>query len=278
MSDAAIVAAPRTVRQMAFDRTEGAALAVCALLFVVSAAVTILWCGSMSAMGADMPMPGGWTMSMAWMRMPGQTWPAAGTTFLAMWIVMMAAMMLPSLVPMLLRYRAAIRGEGESGLGRLTVLVGLGYFFVWTLFGVAVYPTGVALAAIEMELPVVAQTVPVTVGVVVMMAGLLQFTAWKARHLECCRRLPECGRPLSADARTAWRHGVRLGLHCGYCCAGPIAVLLVVGVMDVRAMAAVTAAITAERLAPVGESVVRTVGVVLVAVGLLLIARGAALY
>ena len=47
--------------------------AVSAAVFAASAAVTIVWCASMSAMG-EMPMPGGWTMSMAWMRMPGQTW------------------------------------------------------------------------------------------------------------------------------------------------------------------------------------------------------------
>jgi hypothetical protein len=51
---------------------------VSALLFVASAAATIVWCASMSAMG-EMPMPGGWTMAMAWMRMPGQTWPGAGS-------------------------------------------------------------------------------------------------------------------------------------------------------------------------------------------------------
>src|SRR5947208_1105966 len=62
-------------------------LAVSALLFAASAAVTIVWCGSMSAM--DMAMPGGWTMSMAWMRMPGQTWPGAAAMFLGMWVVMM---------------------------------------------------------------------------------------------------------------------------------------------------------------------------------------------
>src|SRR5262245_52078518 len=78
-----------------------------ALLFVVSTAVTIVWCVSMSSMH-DMPMPGGWTMSMAWMRMPGQTWLDAALNFLGMWIVMMVAMMLPSLVPMLWRYRRAI--------------------------------------------------------------------------------------------------------------------------------------------------------------------------
>ncbi len=43
-------------------------------------------------------MPGGWTMSMTWMRMPGQTWAGAATTFLGIWVVMMVAMMMPSLV------------------------------------------------------------------------------------------------------------------------------------------------------------------------------------
>ena len=61
-----------------------------------------------------MPMPGGWTMSMAWMRMPGQTWPGAASSFLGMWVVMMVAMMLPSLVPMLLRYRRAVGRQGNA--------------------------------------------------------------------------------------------------------------------------------------------------------------------
>jgi len=90
----------------------------------------------MSAMG-EMPMPGGWTMSMAWMRMPGQTWPVAAASFLGMWVVMMVAMMLPSLVPMLWRYRQAVGRTGETRLGWLTALVGVGYFLVWTVFGMA---------------------------------------------------------------------------------------------------------------------------------------------
>jgi hypothetical protein len=89
-----------------------------------------------------------------------------------------------------------------------------------------------------------ARAVPIAVGVVVLIAGALQFTAWKARHLACCRGEPPCGRTLPADAGTAWRHGLRLGLHCSYCCAGLTAILLVIGAMDLRAMAVVTAAIT----------------------------------
>ena len=118
--------------------------AVSALLFFVSAAVTIVWCGSMSEMG-DMPMPGGWTMSMAWMLMPGQTWLGAAASFLGMWIVMMVAMMLPSLTPVLWRYRRAARRTTEGRLSLLTALVGVGYFFVWTLIGLAAFPLGAAI-------------------------------------------------------------------------------------------------------------------------------------
>ncbi|HYZ90395.1 MAG TPA: DUF2182 domain-containing protein [Myxococcales bacterium] len=210
---------------------------------------------------------------MTWMRMPGQTWLGAAASFLAMWVVMMVAMMLPSLVPMLRRYRDAVGRTGEARLGRLTALVGVGYFFVWTVFGIAAFPLGVALAAVAMQLPALARAVPTAVGLVVLIAGALQFTAWKARHLACCREAPENGRTLVADAGTAWRHGVRLGLHCSFCCAGLVASLLVIGVMDLRAMAVVAAAITAERLAPRWQRVTRAIGAIVIAAGLLLIGR-----
>jgi predicted metal-binding membrane protein len=245
---------------------------VSALLFAVSTAVTIVGCASMSAMG-KMPMPGGWTMSMTWMRMPGQTWPGAAASFLGMWVVMMVAMMLPSLVPMLWRYRKAVDRTGETRLGWLTALVGLGYFFVWTAFGMAAFPLGVALAAVEMQLPALARAVPIAAGVIVLIAGAFQFTAWKAHHLACCREAPGRGRTLPADAGTAWRHGLRLGLHCTYCCAGLTAILLIIGVMDLGAMAVVTAAITLERLIPAGDRVARAIGGVVIGAGLFLIAR-----
>src|SRR5215467_10871727 len=239
---------------------------VSVLLFAASAAVTIVWCVSMPAMGG-MPMPGGWTMSMAWMRMPGQSWPGAAVAFLGMWVVMMVAMMLPGLVPMLWRYRQAVEKTGATRLGQLTALMGVGYFFVWTLFGMTAFPLGIALAVVEMKLPALARLVPVAGGAVVLIAGVLQFTAWKAYHLACCRTAPGRARAVPADAGTAWRHGLRLGLHCSYCCIGLMAILLVVGVMDLRAMAVVTAAITVERLAPGGERVARAIGVVVVGAG-----------
>jgi predicted metal-binding membrane protein len=277
------VAPPRRVRQALSQagpgmvcgrRSERAFFLISALLFAASAAVTIVWCATMSAMG-EMPMPGGWMMSMAWMRMPGQTWSGAAASFLGMWVVMMVAMMLPSLVPMLRHYRQAVDRASEPRLGRLTALVSVGYFFVWTVFGIAAFPLGVTLAALEMALPALARVVPIAAGVVVLTAGTLQFTAWKVHRLARCRETLGRSRSLPADAGTALRHGLSLGLTCSYCCAGLTAILLGLGIMDLRAMAGVTVAITVERLAPAGERAARAVGAVAVGVGFYLIARAA---
>ncbi|MFC5524212.1 DUF2182 domain-containing protein [Rhodanobacter ginsengisoli] len=249
-------------------------LGTSAWLFAASATATVLRCASMSAMGG-MPMPGGWRLSMAWMRTGGQTWPGAAATFLGMWAVMMTAMMLPSLVPMLRRYREAVGRTDARHPGWLAVLVGAGYFLMWTAVGAAVFPLGTALATIEMRQPALARAVPFAAGAVVLLMGALQFTAWKAHRLACCRAAPGHGGRLRAAAGAAWRHGLRLGLDCICCCAGLTAILLVIGVMDLRAMAGVTAAITLERLAPAGERVARTIGAVAIAAGLLLIVRAA---
>jgi predicted metal-binding membrane protein len=256
--------------------SERAFFCTSAVLFAASATVTILWCASMSTMGG-MPMPGGWTMSMAWMRMPDQTWLDAAVSFIGMWMVMMMAMMLPSLLPMLRRYRDAVGGAGIPRLGWLTTLVGTGYFFVWMVLGVLIFPVGVLVASVEMQLPALARAVPIMSGAIVLIAGMLQFTAWKAHQLACCREVPRHGQSLRADTRSAWRHGLRLGLRCSCCCAGLTAILLVIGVMDLSVMAVVTVAITLERVAPAGTRFAQLTGGVIVASGLFLIWQAAGL-
>ncbi len=72
---------------------------------------------------------------------------------------------------------------------------------------------------------------------------------------------------MPADAGTAWRHGLRLGLRCCYCCAPLTTVLLVAGVMDLRAMAVVAVATATERLAPDGARIARVIGFAVIAAG-----------
>src|ERR1700730_9164282 len=125
-------------------------------------------------MSGGMTMPGGWTMSMAWMRMPAQTWLSAAAMFMLVWVMMMVAMMLPSLAP-ILRHRRERRW-----------FVATAYFSIWTIFGAGAYTIGMALARAAMHWQGFARTVPAAMAAALFLAGLLQITPWKAHHLACC--------------------------------------------------------------------------------------------
>lgn len=219
-------------------------LAVAGLLFAAGTAATV------GLATAGVPICGGGTMA-------GRLAGSDAASFLAMWLVMMPAMMMPSLVPVLRRYRRAVGGAGVP-IERLTALVAAGYFCLWTAFGLPAFALDVALPALG----------PCATGEVMLIAGALQFTAWKARALSCCRSLPGSIR-LAADADTAWRYGLHLGLQCGRSSAGLTAVLLALGMMDLGVMAIVTAAITVERVAPGGQRIAQAIGIVLIAAGML---------
>jgi len=268
------VVAPRRPRPPAGRTSRRALVAVPALLFVGSSALTVMWGMAMPEAGI-MPISGGPAMSMASMGTSGPRWPGAAVSFVTMWTAMMVAMMLPSLAPTLWRYHDAIDAMGAPRPGWQTVLVGVGYFSVWAAVGMAAFSLDVALAAARMPFPTLARAVPFTVGVVVLAAGAIQLTAWKARHLARCREASAPGGSIPTGSAAAWRHGLRLGVHCSLSCAGLTATVIAAGVMDLRAMAVVTAAITAERLTPAGARVARGIGVVAVWLGLLLIARAA---
>jgi predicted metal-binding membrane protein len=147
-------------------------------------------------------------------------------------VLMMAAMMLPSSALMLWRDREAARASGETRLGRRAAIVAAGYFLVWIAISVALVPIGATLADVA----------PAAAGTIVIAAGAFQLTPWKSRELACLdEQSSRAGAPL--------RHGVRLGVQCVRSCANLMAILLVMGPMNMRAMALVTAAIMAERIA-----------------------------
>jgi predicted metal-binding membrane protein len=230
-----------------------------------------------------MPMPGGCTTSMIWMRMPGQTWGEVVMGFVAMWCAMTAAMMLPCLLPMLWRYRRAIRGSAEPALEpgclrlhSLTARVALGYFGVYLLLGLCVLALGLTLAALVRLQPAVARLLPVLTGLVILVAGLNQFTRSKLQQLRQCRRALPTLLGSHDSSSSAWQHGLRLGVLCAHCCAGLMIILLVLGMMELRWMVPITAAITLERLGPAGEQVARASGVIAVTLGLLVLSRAVA--
>ncbi len=205
--------------------------------------------------------------------MPQQTWYGAAAGYLGMWMAMMVPMMAPSLVPMLARYRWSVRGADGIHLPGLMALVGVGYFVVWAVLGAAAYAAGAGVTVVEMRWGSVARWLPVAAGVVLLVAGGLQLTSWKARQLALCREGSGCGCPPGPGALSAWRHGLRLGVQCSLCCASLMLALLAIGMTDLVAMAAVTLAISAERLMPVPLRIARVAGVAIVVAGLLTIAR-----
>jgi predicted metal-binding membrane protein len=104
------------------------------------------------------------------------------------------------------------------------------------------------------------------------MAGLSQFSDWKARLLADCQT-PAHDMPARLGLLEALRTGTILGLRCCLSCIGPMAALTMGGLMDLRLMAAVTTAITAERLLSAETRVADAIGVVMAAAGLLLLVQ-----
>jgi predicted metal-binding membrane protein len=227
-------------------------------------------------MPGAMPMPGDWTMEMAWMRMPGQSWLDAGVMFSGMWAAMMVAMMLPSSLPMLLLYGRVVRSRGESHSGLLVWLMGGAYFVVWTLFGVVAFGMGVTVAGAAMRSTSVSQAVPLAAGAAFVVAGIYQLTPWKSACLTHCRD------PLELVARHlhgGWRGAISLGAHhglfCTGCCWALMLMQLIVGVMSIPMMIAVATVIALEKLLPRGQAIARLVGTVAIVAGLYVIARTA---
>ncbi len=207
------------------------------------------------------------------MTMPQQAWYGAAAGYLGMWMAMMVPMMLPSLVPMLSRYRRSVHGAEGIHLHGLTALAGVGYFVIWAVLGLAAYAAGAGVMAVEMRWGNVAQWLPVAAGGLLLVAGGVQLTSWKARRLALCREGSARGCPPAPNALAAWRHGLRLGVRCSLSCGSLMLALIAIGMMDLVAMAAVTLAISAERLAPAPLRVARVAGVAIVLVGVLTIAR-----
>ncbi|MBB5192276.1 putative metal-binding membrane protein [Silvimonas terrae] len=245
----------------------GTMAALCLACWLATAALST----PMAAMGG-MTMPGGWSMSMMWMRMPGQTWTSATAAFMQMWLVMMAGMMLPVLAPML--WQQHRRQAGRRGWPRawLTVVTGGGYFAVWAAVGLGIWMAGLPLAGLTMQHAGLARLVPFLSGVIVLLAGLAQFTRRKARLLARCHAA-SCHAQVTTTA-AAWRQGLVHGWHCNLCCANLTLVLLVCGMMNWGVMLTVTAAIVLERWST-HTAPARGIGVLLLGAGLWLVVQAA---
>ena len=237
-----------------------------ALFFLVSAAVTIRWAFGMRG---GMAMPGGWTMSMMWMTMPGQKiWSAAGM-FLLMWVAMMVAMMLPSTWPMLKLYSRVAASTGEKTATAGMFVAGGGYFFTWLLFGAVAFAIGVWISRAAMASQELSRWVPVGAGVALVLAGLFQLSPLKQACLKHCRSpLLLLGHVWRPGLTGALRVGVWHGAYCAACCWALMLIQMILGVMSLTVMVAVAAIIAIEKLWKRGPVFARVIGAISIVVGI----------
>jgi predicted metal-binding membrane protein len=193
-------------------------------------------------------------------------------TFLAVWALMMAAMMLPGVVPFASFYAGATattRAEGRwSGLAA-------GYLVVWALAGLPVFVLAAVVDALVDDHRTAATALAATLLVV---AGVYQLTPLKDRCLAHCRSplgfvLRHGGIGRGRDAARDVRMGVLHGAYCVGCCWALMLLLVAFGLMNVPVMLALAALVIAEKLHPAGVGVARIAGVLSIALAILVVVR-----
>jgi predicted metal-binding membrane protein len=191
--------------------------------------------------------------------------------FLGLWVVMMAAMMLPSVAPVAVLWTRLISGAsaGFARAVRMSLFLS-GYLLVWAAFGAIAFAALTGSGRLLTASPAAAKWLGVAIFIT---AGIYQLTPWKDWCLRRCRS--PVGSLMYYVGFRGRSRDVRVGLHhgatCAGCCWGLMIVLVAVGVMNVAVMAALAVVILAEKLWRYGEPFGRVVGVVLVAVGVLAI-------
>jgi predicted metal-binding membrane protein len=258
-------------------------------LAVVALVAAGLWLALWQAMGA-MPMSGAGEMPMAGTAMatmpamPGMggdapaDWSAALVApTIAIWLLMMAAMMLPAMAPMLAVYAGLAAKEDRGGVLALRIaLFALGYFLLWGVFSVGAALGQLALRDSAWFTMGGTLATPVAAGALLLVAGAHQFTPVK----DLCVR--HCRHPL-AYLMVHWREGLRgafpvgarHGVYCFGCCIAFMGLMFVFGAMNVLWMAVIALYFLAEKVLPHERVWGRALGGVLVVAGAAMLVREA---
>jgi predicted metal-binding membrane protein len=188
--------------------------------------------------------------------------------FLATWVVMMAAMMFPSVAPVVLVYARYTRQRAGAWPLLAAVFVA-GYLMIWSAVGVGAYMLVALLVPVILEIPVVQAAPQMFLGAVIGAGGLYQLTPLKDRCLGHCRSpLHWLFRGFRPGATGALRMGLEEGIFCLGCCVGLMLVLLAVGLASVGWMAAVAAVIFIEKVLAPTPAVAKGIAVLLVGFGI----------
>jgi predicted metal-binding membrane protein len=190
--------------------------------------------------------------------------------YVGVWVTMMAAMMLPSALPMVLLFdRISSDRAGRWSRFGSTWLFVAGYLAIWTLYGLAAFGVYRAIAGLHIRFLAWDHAGPYLTGAAIALAGVYELTPLKSVCLRHCRS------PLSyvfsgwKDGRFgAVRMGVTHGSYCLGCCIGLMALLFALGVMSLFWMAVVAALIFAQKLLPFGQRLPYAFALCLTALGI----------
>ena len=251
----------------------GAALAMLTTL----AWAYMLWLAHGMASDPAMSMPDMDMSGMGSMAADSAPWGLARFAFVFfMWVVMMAGMMTPSAAPMVLLYarvgrQATAQGTPFAGAGWFLG----GYLLAWTIFALAAAMAQWGLERAALLTPMMEQTSQVFGGVVLIAAGIYQ---WSPLKHACLR---QCQTPLlfiqrhggfRRSAGGSLALGARHGLYCVGCCWALMSLLFVSGVMNVLWIAAISIFVLVEKLVPAARVIPRLAGAGFVASGAWLLA------
>jgi predicted metal-binding membrane protein len=187
----------------------------------------------------------------------------------AMWAVMMVAMMVPSATPMLLTFATIARSRRAKGRAFVALWVFLaGYLVLWTAFSLAATLAQWGLHSLALISPMMVGTSPVLGSVLLMVAGIYQWTPFKQACLRHCRTpLQFLLTSWQDGAAGAFLIGLRHGAYCLGCCWLLMAVLFAVGVMNLAWIAAISVFVLLEKTIPRGLWVAKLAGLALMGFG-----------
>jgi predicted metal-binding membrane protein len=214
-----------------------------------------------------------WIVTIARMRGmdmgPGTDLGAVGW-YLGLWVTMMAAMMLPSVSPMVLVFSRVARERARRGRAYApTWIFVAGYFAVWAAYGLVAYGVYRVLAAADLGFLAWDEQGSYIAGTAIVLAGVYQLTPLKAKCLKHCRSpLNFVFRGWREGSLGALRMGVEHGAYCVGCCWGLMLILFALGVMSLVWMAVVAVVVFAEKAIPGGWRLTRPLAVAFVALGI----------
>jgi len=222
---------------------------------------------------------GGWTDSVfleICRALPAGELLLPALLYVSGWLLMIAAMMLPTILPLLELFRRVAAGRADRN--RLVALVIAGYFAAWTLFGLVAHVLD-ALVHAGAERSAWLTLNGWVFGVAVLAtAGIFQFTPLKYRCLDKCRT------PMSFviehwRGRNERRNALKLGLHhgvfCVGCCWALMLLMFAVGTGSVGWMLALGAVMAIEKNAPWGKTLSAPLGAGLLAAAAIVLAQHA---